>query len=151
MEESSYRGWDTALKVLGFVGIAMGALFTYWQYFDGVRRQEKTSLIEAQKPFLAQRQELYGQAVNVTSLLATSADPKVLQDAQASFWALHWGPLATVESERVEMIMVKMGKCLQDPNCGSDQKRAYSLDLAHTIRQESADTWNVLLPKLQGQ
>jgi hypothetical protein len=146
MTEESYRAWDTWLKVVGIVGIAIGGIFTYWQYFDGVTRQEKTALIEAQKPFLAQRQDLYGQAAKAVSVLATSADAKTLAEAEATFWSLYWGGLATVESEKVEKIMVEIGKCLPNPQC--DRRRKLSLDLAHAIREESADAWNVFLPKL---
>jgi len=106
MNEDSYRAWDTWLKVVGIAGIAIGGIFTYWQYFDGVGRQERTALIEAQKPFLAQRQELYGEAAKAVSVLSTSNDAKTLAEAEATFWSLYWGRLATVESEPTIMITV---------------------------------------------
>jgi hypothetical protein len=146
MNEDSYRAWDTWLKVVGIAGIAIGGIFTYWQYFDGVERQERTALIEAQKPFLAQRQELYGQAAKAVAMLSTSNDAKTLAEAEATFWSLYWGQLATVESERVEALMVQIGNCLQDPKCS--QRRQLSLDLAHAIREESAQAWDVFLPTL---
>lgn len=149
MTEESYRAWDTWLKVVGIVGIAIGGIFTYWQYFDGVERQERTALIEAQKPFLAQRQELYGEAAKAVSLLGTSSDAKTLAEAEATFWSLYWGGLATVESKKVEAIMVQIGNCLQDSQCPQMQRRRLSLDLAHAIREESADAWNVFLPELE--
>jgi hypothetical protein len=152
MNEDSYRAWDTWLKVVGMVGIAIGGSFTYWQYFDGVERQERTALIEAQKPFLAQRQELYGEATKAVAMLSTSTDPKQIAEAEAAFWSLYWGPLATVESRRVETIMVQIGQCLQNPDCQQKERQRHSLDLAHAIREESAEAWDVLLPKLgQGQ
>jgi hypothetical protein len=152
MNEDSYRAWDTWLKVIGMVGIAIGGSFTYWQYFDGVERQERTALIEAQKPFLAQRQELYGEATKAVAMLSTSTDPKQIAEAEAAFWSLYWGPLATVESRRVETIMVEIGQCLQNPDCQQKERQRHSLDLAHAIREESAEAWDVLLPKLgQGQ
>jgi hypothetical protein len=149
MDEASARKWDVGLKVVGLIGIAIGSIISYMQYFDGVRRQELTAQMEARKPFLAQRQEIYGQAIKAVSLLATSQEAKTLQEAEAAFWALYWGPMATVESAPVEAIMVKIGRCLQEPGCEPIQKQRYSLDLAHTIRTESADTWNVSLPDLQ--
>jgi hypothetical protein len=45
--------------------------------------------------------------------------------------------------------MVQIGSCLQDPKC--PDRKQLSLDLAHAIREESADAWNVLLPKLNHQ
>ena len=146
MTEDTYRAWDTWLKVVGIVGIAVGGVFTYWQYFDGVERQERTALIEAQKPFLAQRQELYGEAAKAVSVLSTSNDEKTRTEAEATFWSLYRGGLATVESPRVEEIMVQIGNCIQDPKCS--KRRKLSLDLAHAIREESAEAWDVLLPKL---
>jgi hypothetical protein len=148
MTEDSYRAWDTWLKVVGIVGIAIGGIFTYWQYFDGVERQERTALIEAQKPFLAERQELYGEAAKAVAMLSTSSDAKTLAEAEATFWRLYWGPLATVESRQVEAIMVKIGECLQTPQCSQSQRQRYSLDLAHAIREESAQAWDVFLPTL---
>jgi hypothetical protein len=148
MNEDSYRAWDTGLKVVGLAGIALGSIFTYWQYFDGAARQERTALIEAQKPFLAQRQELYGQAVKAVAVLSTTPDAKQRAEAEAAFWSLYWGPLATVESRRVEAIMVRIGECLQNPECQQKERQKHSLDLAHAIREESAETWDVLLPTL---
>lgn len=147
MTEDSYRAWDTWLKIVGIAGIAVGGIFTYWQYFDGVERQERTALIEAQKPFLSLRQELYGQATKAVSVLASSTDVKALAEAEATFWSLYWGGLATVESKKVEGIMVQIGNCLPNPKCGD--RRQLSLDLAHAIREESADAWNVFLPQLE--
>ncbi len=151
MDEATARNWDVGLKLVGLIGFAVGAAFSYFQYFDGVARQETTALIEAQKPFLAQRQDLYGQAVKAVAQLASSEDPTVLKDAEATFWALYWGPLATVESRQVEEIMVKMGQCLRDTGCGPAGRQAHSLALAHAVRQESADAWNVALPQLPQQ
>ena len=148
MTEDSYRAWDTWLKVVGIVGIAIGGIFTYWQYFDGVERQEKTALMEAQKPFLGQRQELYGEAAKAVGVLSTATDAKTRAEAEASFWSLYWGPMGSVESPRVEAIMVKIGRCLQDPQCPQAERQRSSLDLAHAIREESAEAWDVLLPKL---
>jgi hypothetical protein len=45
MDESTARNWDVGLKVVGFPGFAIGAAFSYFQYFDGVKRQETTALI----------------------------------------------------------------------------------------------------------
>ena len=148
MTEDSYRAWDTWLKVVGIVGIAIGGIFTYWQYFDGVQRQERTALIEAKKPFFEHRQELYAEAVKAVAVLTTSTDTKALADAEASFWNLYWGPLATVETERVAKIMVEFGACLRERSCEPRQRQQLSLTLAETIREESAEAWDVLLPKL---
>lgn len=151
MDESTARNWDVGLKVVGLLGFAIGAAFSYFQYFDGVKRQESTALIEAQKPFLAQRQELYGQATKALAQLATSKDSTVLREAENAFWALYWGPLATVESAEVEAIMVDAGNCLRDPACTQGKRERLSLDLAHQMRQEVGAAWNVFLPKLETQ
>ncbi len=150
MDESAARTWDVGIKLAGLLGIAIGAGFSYFQYFDGVKRQETTALIEAQKPFLTERQELYAQATRAVAELATSESPTVKKEAAASFWALYWGPLATVESRDVESLMVQIGACLQrGPDCSEHQLRVLSLNLAQTVRAEAADAWNVYLPRLQ--
>jgi hypothetical protein len=148
MDENRARTWDFILKIVGMVGIAIGAAFTYWQYFDGVERQERTARLEAQKPFFSQRQELYGDATRTVAQLATSRDPVALKKAEDTFWLLYWGPLASVESKEVEMLMVQMGNCLRNPDCSKTEKEQISVALAQQIRKESAESWQVSLPDL---
>ena len=152
MEDSHYRAWDVALKIIALIGIAIGGIVSYWQYFDGVARQQKTAVIEASKPFLAQRQQLYGEAIRAVAQLAVSSNAANLKRAEEAFWDLYWGPLASVESKDVEGLMVEMGRCLTDqPNCGQREKQLISLKLAHQIRIESAQSWGVVLPTLAGR
>jgi hypothetical protein len=148
MTTEQYQLWDTAIKLVGFIGVAIGASFTYWQYFDGVRRQQATATFEAKRPFFAQRQDLYGQAIKAVGTLATSSDAAILKDAERDFWHLYWGPLATVESREVERIMVTIGICLEE-NQPLSARKALSLELAKQIRLENQDTWNVSLPELK--
>lgn len=151
MDEATARTWDAGIKLVGVLGFVIGGVFSYFTYFDGVERQERTALIEAQKPFLTERQALYAQASRAVAELATSSDPTVLGAAEATFWSLYWGPLATVESAAVEGLMVEMGRCLQDSGCLVDDRKRISLRLAQTIRAESSDAWNVYLPRLESE
>jgi hypothetical protein len=145
MDESRHRSWDVILKVVGMVGIAVGAAFTYWQYFDGVKRQERTALIEAQKPFYAQRQQIYGDATRTVAQLATSSNPVELKKTEEAFWQLYWGPLASVESKEVATFMIQMGRCLHDTGCGKSEKQKISLGMAQQVRKESATSWGLQL------
>ena len=151
MDEGAYRSWDLGLKVVGLPGVAVGAAFTYWQYFDGAKRQEKTAALEAIKPFLAERQTLYGEAIRAAATLATSKDPADLSKSGETFWRLYWGPLATVESREIEALMVRMGQCLRVPNAAKlKSSKLHSIWLIKSV-QETASGWSVYLPNSPGQ
>jgi hypothetical protein len=141
--------WDIILKVLALVGLAIGGAFSYFQYFDGLKRQRESEARESRKPFLAQRQELYGQAMRAVAELAiVRLDKEQLRKAEETFWFLYWGPLASVESPAIEGVMVRFGDCLQDKTCKAEMKKDLSLELAHIIRAEYAESWDVSLPPL---
>jgi hypothetical protein len=68
------------------------------EHFDSVKRAQATAYRESIKPFLSQRQDLYGQATRVVADLALSKDPHVRQTSEDAFWKHYWSPLASVES-----------------------------------------------------
>lgn len=151
MDENRARKWDLILRIAGMIGIAIGGGFTVWQYFRDREDRERTAFMEAQKPFLTQRQALYGDATRAVAQLATGSDPVEMKKAQDTFWLLYWGPLASVESKEVEKLMVQMGRCLQAADCTKPDKQQISLALAQQIRKESASSWRVELPDLSSR
>jgi hypothetical protein len=149
MTADSARFWDIFLKALALIGVGFGGVFSYFRYFNGLKHQREAAMRESQKPFLTQRQELYGQALRAVAELSVTGDKQKLAAAEEAFWMLYWGPLASVESHEVESLMAAFGKCLENPACPPEVKKAVSVQLARQIRKESQKTWNVELPQLQ--
>jgi hypothetical protein len=109
-----------------------------------------TRALEARKPFLDLQLKLYQDATESAAILATSMDPKTLEENEAKFWRLYWGVLAMVEnggidpvSGGVEGAMVRFGTALEkNPRNVGDLQQA-SLDLAHACRDSLAASWGV--------
>jgi hypothetical protein len=136
----------TVESVAKWVTILATAGGLCWSVAAGLQSQA----INARRPFLDLQLRLYQDATKTASILATSADPKELQAAEARFWQLYWGELGLVEnggitSENggVEGAMVRFGEELQKR--GEDRRvlARLALDLAHTCRNSLAQSWDV--------
>jgi hypothetical protein len=148
MDETVHRRWDIVLRSVGMIGLAIGGGVTIWEYFDGVKRAGDTAYRESIKPFLSQRQDLYGQATQVVADLAVGKDPHVQKKSEDAFWKLYWSPLASVESPKIESLMVQFGQCLKS-DCDEERKKTLSLKLAQEVRRENEAGFSVALPPVR--
>jgi len=123
---------DAAVKLVPILTAVAGGLWGLFSYFDHLKeerhmaelqaiQQEKTRLVEAQKPFLEKQLALYFLAAQVTGRIASayhgnSSKMEHIADAVApdrgEFWQLYWSELAMVESREVESAMVRFGSTL---------------------------------------
>src|SRR5260370_12841440 len=98
---------------------------------------------EFRKPFWEKQLQLYFDATEAASTMATSKDARRRDLAGDRFWELYWGSLAVVEDAgletatdaKVEAAMVHFGSCFNGMDeCDQGEKEQRSLALAHTVR-----------------
>ena len=137
-------------EAIDAIGKWITAVATVAGLFWAVYNTIETRALEARKPFLDLQLKLYQDATESAATLATSTDPKILEENEAKFWRLYWGVLAMVEnggidsaSGGVEGAMVRFGRALQQNPRITKTLHDASLDLAHACRDSLAASWGV--------
>lgn len=133
---------DFVTKTLPALGAALAFMWGVYQFTVNQREQAETRRIEATKPFLEKQLVLYTEATRLASTIATATDPKVKNEATASFWRLYWGELSLLEDALVESAMVNFGRAL-DRQAQPDELKNLALKLAHTCRDSLSRSWRV--------
>jgi hypothetical protein len=141
--------WIAAIVSLLTIGLGI------FQYLRQQKAQQK-DLIRQQneankRPFRQKQLELYFLASQTVSSLATEFDSQRWEQARNTFWQLYWGQLGAVESREVEEVMVQIGRVVPDRPTDIAEiplkaLQRLSLDLAHAIRDQLPEDWNILLP-----
>jgi len=142
--------WDALTKGIGALGLIAGGLWTLKKYFDDragerilAEERARSAAVEARKPFSTKQLELYFQAVEAASGIASGP-----QDRQGphleTFWLLYWGPMALVEDTKVAHAMVQFGDALK-ADATQAELAIYALELAHACRDSISASWKVTL------
>ncbi|MGJ8675974.1 MAG: hypothetical protein ACSHX0_00510 [Akkermansiaceae bacterium] len=105
-------------------------------------KSAETRRIEATRPFLDRQLQLYTEAVQVTSMIATSSDDAEIQRTTIRFEQLYWGELALVERSGVATAMVNFRNELFREGSSQKSLKPLALALAHACRDELASSWN---------
>jgi hypothetical protein len=104
-----------------------------------------TRQLEAAKPFLTLRQNLYSEAIHAAGVLAT---PDVHTDeekvaARKRFQELYVAELSMVEPHNVEESMVEVAKQIDPGLVPLNKKQEAVYKLAHTLRDSFVESWGV--------
>lgn len=136
------RFWELIGKAIGGI-FAFGAVVAaLWRYFDDRAKAARAALIEAQKPFMTKRQDIYFQLVSETAWIGTkdANDPR-REEAISLFWWIYWGPLPMVADDQVAAAADKFSEILHwdyvMPAGVTDKHlllRNASMDLARSCR-----------------
>ncbi len=136
------RTIDCFTKLVTAVVIIFGGWWTVYQYLNGRADQLSTQRIEARKPLLEKRLQLYVEATTATATIATSKDVNEVAKAKEQFWRLYFGPMRLVEDYRVWDSMRDFGACLQDKSkCQSslmDLSDKLAIHCGNSVRGEFA-------------
>ncbi len=149
---------DLAVSWLPVLSVVVGGLWAIAMFFRDRRaarrqaaaqnrRERRTRLIEAQKPFLDEQLKLYFETAGVVGRLVQS--PRTTDQWRKDhdrFWELYWSQLSMVEHKVVEKSMVRFGKQLKAFNDKPTEKipdalTSASLDLAHAFRRGIQLSW----------
>jgi hypothetical protein len=112
------RTIDAVAKIITAIAVICGVAFASYQYFSNREYQLTTARIEAQKPFLDKRLQMYIDATTAAAIIATSKNEPEVKKAKEEFWKLYLGPMIVVQDPTVENPMRRFADCLQDSkNC----------------------------------
>jgi len=131
-EQADY--WDIVIKAVGG-GIALaGAFLGASKYLAETARSNEAALVEAHKPFMQKRQEVYYDLVRATATIGNKAvDDPARIEAEAQFWLLFWGALPLVADLQVGGAVNRFSEALDNPQDGVELRNA-SMDLAQACR-----------------
>jgi hypothetical protein len=167
MNESQARLVDALCKVVATIALVTGGGWTLYTYFNARALEARTTAIEARKPFLAKRFEVYGQIVDLVSKIAydtqqwrhmymtvNNIDPSApkakeyapkIQPLRDQIDAnvlrldeLRYGLTLLVEDEQVEKSINEFGICT---HAGCDDILAASKNVAKACKDSIGSEW----------
>src|SRR6266404_7422665 len=107
------RTVDCFAKLITALAILFGGGWTVYQYGKGRADQLRTQRIEATKPLLEKRLQLYVEATAAAAIIATSKDVNEVAKAKEQFLKLNHGPIVLVEDFRVWQSMREFEACME--------------------------------------
>lgn len=113
------RTIDCCTKLVTMLAIVLGGGWTVYQYFHTRTDQLRVERLEATKPILEKRLQLYSEATTAAAIIATSTDGDEVVRAKAKFRSLYLGPMALVEDYGVWESMGEFARCMDQPDCKS--------------------------------
>jgi hypothetical protein len=99
------RTIDCVAKLITALAILFGGGWTVYQYWKGRADQLRTQRIEATRPLLEKRLQLYVEATTAAAIIATSKDVNEVTKAKEQFLRLKHGPMTLVQDFRVWLSM----------------------------------------------
>ena len=147
-----YTKFSQVIPVITTLLAICGFLWGIFQYSDQQTknrlsaerqslRQQETAEREFMQPWLDNQRETYLKALAAASVLANSADPAKLLQAQDDFWQLYHGRMIMVETKTVSAAMVSFGACFTGTvTCTRGELNTRLHDLAKRMEESMAAT-----------
>jgi hypothetical protein len=133
-------------QLAGVVSVVAGVVLSVWSFNETRQKEAGAARLEAAKPLLKLRQDLYTEMVKTAGILANpdSEKPEDVAAARKRFRELYVAELSMVEAPDVEAEMVAFAN-KADPdlirNWSETRKAAY--DLAHALRDSFSHAYGV--------
>ncbi len=159
MNEENYRFWDTVVKFIGFMGVALSFYFSAGQFSQSMEKEYK-------KPFWEEQLKMCVSAVKITSKLALSQkDGKLSETLINDLFSIFYGESSLLMNHDAMKSLREMGsnavQCnngrLEPKECTGPRFNGYALVFSEKCRDmlikssdiplESLDT-KALIPVL---
>jgi hypothetical protein len=135
LSEDEARGFDAICKSVGVVALMLGAGWTLTQYFLHRVEERQTAGIEARKPFLEKRLQVYNDLIFAASTIAWSDDADEVKKASRQFTILNSGLLFVFEDYSVALAAKTFQSCMEDAkSCDTPNLKAAAHNLALVCR-----------------
>ena len=96
------RDWDSATKLAGIVALLAGGVWSVLVYHQTAKQQASAAEIEAQKPFIGKRLEVYEKLATLASAVAQSDLPsQIRKTKRQEMDQVVNGPLALVAQDKI--------------------------------------------------
>ena len=95
---------DIVVKAVVGLTAVLGAWLTASKYLAEREKEATASLIEARRPFMTKRQEVYYELVQTASTISNRGmDDPIRREAAMRFWDLYWGAVPLVADREVSV------------------------------------------------
>ena len=138
MTEEKYYGWDTAIKIISLIGVAIS-------FFYGIHKYETIKRDDSAKAFWEKQFPIYAQICESASIIATTTDSIKLKKADENFWALYYGKGRIVIDRRVHAKISVFGSKLMSYQTGLLNQidlQPYVYELSAACKQSLSESWD---------
>ena len=127
------------------VSVVVGIVISVLSFNDARIKEAEARKLEAAKPFLILRQEIYRDAVKTAAILTNPDDhtPAELAAARKRFRQLYVAELSMVETKDVEQLMYALAGHIDPPLQNFTPAQAAAYELSHKLRDSFAQSWEV--------
>jgi hypothetical protein len=108
---------DMRLKVWGLIVVLASGGWTFYKWRDDRAIDEKHRIQELNRFVFEKQTNLYFDAAQAASTIATSTDENAKATAKNKFYQMYFGGMVIVEDRKVELAMIQFGRCMNmQPN-----------------------------------
>lgn len=136
---------ESTVSIVQVVSVVAGVVISILSFNHTRAKEAEARKLEAAKPFLTLRQDLYSQAVKAAATLvnqSTHTDEEIRQ-ARKRFRDLYVAELSMVEAPKVEEQMRALAEQIDRELVPLDGPRSAAYRLAHALRDSFAEEWQV--------
>jgi hypothetical protein len=149
MSEGQARFVDAACKIAGVVALIAGGLWTLGAYIGHLKEVTTAAEIEAWKPYLSKRLELYIDVTNLVGQAIVADDPEKSKKATQDLAILYYGRSRLFAEDTVQKAWTDFEVCRiakGDANCPK-KVNIYAAILGRRCREAVAKEWGIDLPE----
>jgi hypothetical protein len=133
---------STTIQILSVV---VGVVISVLSFNSARLKEAEARKLEAAKPFLVLRQELYREAVKAAAVLANPEvhTPEETTAARKRFRDLYVAELSMVETPDVESKMYELASTIDKELTTFTPAQRAAYDLSHTLRNSFVASWEI--------
>jgi hypothetical protein len=136
---------ESVVSVVQVVSVVAGVVISILSFNHTRAKEADVRKLEAAKPFLTLRQDLYSQAVKAAATLVNQSThtEEEIRQARKRFRDLYVAELSMVEAPEVEAQMRALAEQIDKELVPLDGPRVAAYNLAHALRNSFAAEWQV--------
>jgi hypothetical protein len=147
LNEDEARGFDAIIKAVGVIALIAGGAWTLTQYFLHRAEERQTAAVEARKPFLERRLQVYSDIVQMAATIANGDDLKEVEKAKGQFAILSLGPLTMFGESEVRAATAAFAGCLRESTkCDKGVIASRAASVAVACRRSLGEGWGLDWP-----
>ncbi len=127
------------------ISVVVAVAISVLSFNNSRDKEAEARRLEAAKPFLVLRQNLYTEAVKAAAVLSNPEvhTEKELAAAKRRFRELYVAELSMVESEEVEGKMKDLAEALDPALIKLSEAQRAAYNLAHALRDTFVESWGI--------
>jgi hypothetical protein len=139
---------SNAVTLAQVLSVVVGVVITVLSFNATRQKEAEARQLEAAKPFLQVRQNLYTEVVKAAAILANpdTHTQEELSAAKKRFGELYVSELSMVEALEVEQKMVNLAAQVYPELTKFTPAQTAAYDLAHALRNTFMTSWRIANP-----